>query len=172
MIVTLMGKWGVLALATSAPSGGTSFLDALPDPMKLHLSTVAVVIGVLVVLFFFLKTALFQPLTKLMDDREEAIRTGGSTKATATAMVEARQAEYAVQLKGLRTQAFEHRRALSAAAGTEKQAIVDKARATATTQRAAASVALEAERRAAEAELRAQVDALSESMAQHLLKQA
>ena len=75
-------------------------------------------------------------------------------------------------MRELRGQAFEHRKALTAAVSAEKQGILDTARQTALTQRDEALVALRTEQKVAEAELRAQVEALSESMVQHLLKQA
>ena len=165
-----LGGTGLLALASDT-SGG-SFMDTLPDPMKLQLPVVAFVVVLLALLFFFLKTALFKPLTKVMDSREAAIQAGGSTKAEAAAQVETRQAEYATRLKTLRAQAFEHRKSLTAAVTEEKQAILDTARQDAVAQRNQALEELRAQQKAAEVELRAQVDALSESMVQHLLKQA
>ena len=50
--------------------------------------------------------------------------------------------------------------------------LLDTARQTAFTQRGQALKELRAEQKVAEAELRTQVEALSEAMAQHLLKQA
>ncbi len=147
-------------------------MDSLPDPMKLQLPVVAFVIALLVLMFLVLKSALFRPLTQVMDDREAAIRAGGATKAEAASQVEARQADYTARLKELRGKAFEHRKALASAVAIQKQELLDKAREEASAQRNQALADLQAEQKAAEAELRTQVDALSESMVQHLLKQA
>lgn len=171
VIVNAMGSgMGLMALASEG-SGG-SFMDSLPDPMKIQLPVVVFVIALLVLMFFFLKAVLFRPLTQVMDDRDEAIRAGGATKAEAAAQIEARQADYATRLKELRAKAFEHRKALATAVATERQGILDKARQEAAAQRDQALSALKAEQSSAEAELRVQVEALSESMVQHLLKQA
>ncbi len=170
MIANTIGSWSGMSLMASANSEA-SFMDSLPDPMKLQLPVVAFVIVLLTLLFVFLKFMLFKPLTKVMDDREEAIRMGSATKTEAAAQIESRQADYATRLRELRGQAFEHRKALSSAVSTEKQGILDIARQAASVQRTQAIVDLKAEQKAAEAELRGQVEALSESMVQHLLKQ-
>jgi F-type H+-transporting ATPase subunit b len=171
VIANAIGSWTGMSLIASA-NPEASFMDSLPDPMKLQLPAVAFVIVLLILLFLCLKFMLFRPLTKVMDDREGAIRLGSSTKAEAAAQIEARQTDYAARLKELRGQAFEHRKALAAAVAMEKTGILDAARQSATTQRMQALEDLKAEQKTAEAELRAQVEALSESMVQHLLKQA
>lgn len=160
----------VLAFLSENPGG--SFMDSLPDPMKLQVPVVAFVVVVVTLLFIFLKFVLFKPLTKVMDDREEAIQAGLSTKTEAAAQIEARQASYAARLKELRGQAAEHRKSLSAAASLEERRILDAARQEAADRRAAAIAELQEERKKAEVELREQVEALSASMVQHLLKQA
>ena len=173
MIVNAMVGWsgaGVMALASEG-SGG-SFMDSLPDPMKLQLPVVAFVIVLLALMFALLKYALFRPLAKVMDDREAAIQAGGVTKAQAASQMEARQADYAARLKELRARALEHRKALTVAVTAERQGLLDEARQAASAQRAQAVAELEAQRKVAEAELKAQVEALSETMVQHLLKQA
>jgi F-type H+-transporting ATPase subunit b len=171
VIANAMGSWSGMSLMASANSEA-SFMDSLPDPMKLQLPVVAFIIILLILLFVFLKFMLFKPLIKVMDDREEAIRMGSATKTEAAAQIESRQADYAARLKELRGKAFEHRKTLSAAVSVEKQGVLDTARQTSSAQRAQALVDLKAEQKAAEAELRTQVEALSESMVQHLLKQA
>jgi F0F1-type ATP synthase membrane subunit b/b' len=75
-------------------------------------------------------------------------------------------------LRDLRGKAFEHRKALAAAATLERTSLLEKARLQSTETRSAALEDLKARRETAKAELVAQVDALSESMVQHLLKQA
>lgn len=171
MIANATGSWNGMALMASA-NPQASFMDSLPDPMKLQLPVVVFVIVLLTLLFFFLKGVLFQPLSKVMDDREETIRAGSAAKSDAAAQVEARQADYAARLKELREKAFEHRKVLANTVAAEKQTMLDAARQTASTQRAQALLDLKAEQKAAEAELKVQVEALSESMVQHLLKQA
>jgi F-type H+-transporting ATPase subunit b len=171
VIANAIGSWTGMSLMASANSEA-SFLDSLPDPMKLQLPAIAFVVVVLILLFLFLKFMLFKPLTKVMDDREGAIRLGGATKAEAAAQIESRQADYAARLRELRSQAFEHRKALTVAVSAEKQGLLDRAREAALTQRMKALEELKAEQKAAEAELRTQVEVLSESMVQHLLKQA
>jgi len=160
-----------MGLVASADPGA-SFMDSLPDPMKLQLGVVGFVVVLLVLLFSFLKYVLFKPLTRIMDDREQSIRSGGAAKADASAQIEARQAEYASRLKELRGKASEYRKSLAQAVTAERQSILDEARQGASAQRARAIADLQVEQKAAEVELRAQVEALSESMVQHLLKQA
>jgi len=157
-------------LASADP--GASFMDSLPDPMKLQLPVVAFVVVLLILLFAFLKSVLFKPLTKVMDDREQAIRSGSATKAEASAQIEARQAEYAARLKEFRGKAFDYRKTLAQAVTAERQGLLDEARQAASVQRSRAIADLQAEQKTAETDLRAQVEALSESMVQHLLKQA
>lgn len=171
MIVNATGSWNGMALMASA-NPQASLMDSLPDPMKLQLPAVAFIIVILTLLFFFLKSVLFKPLSKLMDDREEAIRAGSAAKSDAATQVEARQADYTARLKELRGKAFEHRKVLANAVAVEKQKILETARQTASTQRAQALLDLGTEQKAAEAELKVQVEALSDSMVQHLLKQA
>jgi len=107
-----------------------------------------------------------------MDDREAEILSGASSRAEAATLVEGRQAEYAARLRELRARAFEHRKALAAVAGREKEALLAQARSAADAQRAAALAQLATAQEAAKVELLTQVEALSESMVQHLLRQA
>jgi F0F1-type ATP synthase membrane subunit b/b' len=107
-----------------------------------------------------------------MDDREAEIQSGAVRRAEAATLVEARQADYANRLRELRAKAFEHRKALAAAAVRQKEALLEQARTAAGERRAAALARLEATREAAKAELMTEVEALSESMVQHLLRQA
>jgi len=173
VISDLVAGLAGMGLATGASGeGSSSFLDTLPDPMKLQPGTLGFVILVLILLFVFLKYVLFKPLTGLMDDRESAIKAGSDTKAQAASQIEARQADYAAQLRALRGQAFERRKALATAATAEKQQLIEEARRAATLQRNTALAELKAGQEAAKTDLLVQVDALSEAMAQHLLKQA
>jgi len=166
----LFDRFGILVSGgTDAPKG---FMDTLPDPMKLDLGTLLCVMGLVTCLFIFMKYVFFKPLVRVMDDREAAIQSGTAKRAEATALVTARQADYAARLRELRAKAFEHRKALSAAAITEKQALLEQARQEANQQRAAAITELKVAGEAAKVELMTQVDALSESMVQHLLRQA
>jgi F0F1-type ATP synthase membrane subunit b/b' len=107
-----------------------------------------------------------------MDDREAAIRSGSVKRAEAASLVERRQADYAGRLHELRAKAFEHRKALAAVAAREKEALLDLARQESAGQRAAALAELKRAQETAKTELMAQVAALSESMVQHLLRQA
>jgi F-type H+-transporting ATPase subunit b len=163
-----VGPFGIL-VSSEAPKG---FMDMLPDPMKLDPATLLFVIVLITVLFIYLKYGFFKPLIKVMDDREAAIQAGTARRAEAAALIESRQAEYESRLRELRAKAFDHRKALSTAAGQEKQAQLDLARREAGQQRSAALAELKAAQEAAKAELLTQVEALSESMAQHLLRQA
>jgi F0F1-type ATP synthase membrane subunit b/b' len=159
-------------LAGDAAGKSGSFLDTLPDPMKPTFFEIGFIAVLLVLLHFFLKASLFGPLGKLMDDREAEILAGASVKLEATKTIEARQADYAEKLKELRNKAFEHRKALAQAATAEKSKLIDKARQDAALVRKDAAEKLAAQREAAKSELIAQVDALADSMVQHLLKQA
>jgi F0F1-type ATP synthase membrane subunit b/b' len=114
----------------------------------------------------------FQPITKVMADRDRDLSAGGDAKALAAAQLDARQKDYQGRLKELRARAFERRKALADAAGREKQRLLDEARTQAQAERQAAVESLQAQQAAARQSLLAQVDALAESMAQTLLKQA
>ena len=113
-----------------------------------------------------------QRVVQVMDDREAAIQSGSARRAEAAALVEARQADYAARLRELRGKAFEHRKALAAAAVRQKEALLEEARAASQDQRSGAMAQLAAAQEAAKAELMTQVEALSESMVKHLLRQA
>lgn len=168
-VLTFISGAGLLIAGEEAPKG---FMDALPDPMKVDPVALLFVMGLVTLLFFFLKFLFFKPIIQVMDDRDAAIQSGAVRRAEATALVEARQADYAARLKELRAQAFDHRKALATAAAEQKQAILDQARREAGGQRAEAVAQLQAAREAAKADLLAQVEALSDSMVSHLLRQA
>jgi len=147
-------------------------LAQMPDPMRPDLPALLFVIVLLVVLYLYLRVVFFQPITKVMEDRDRDLNAGGDAKAQAAALLEARQKDYQSRLKDLRAQAFERRKALSDAAGKEKQRLLDEARSKAQAERLAAVESLKAQQATAKQNLLAQVDALAESMAQTLLKQA
>jgi F-type H+-transporting ATPase subunit b len=147
-------------------------LAPMPDPMRPDLPAILFVIVLLVVLYFYLRVVFFKPITKVMEDRDRDLHAGGDAKAQAAALLDARQKDYQSRLKDLRAQAFERRKALADAAGKEKQRLLDEARATALTERQAAVESLKTQQVTAKQSLLAQVDALAESMAQTLLKQA
>lgn len=147
-------------------------MDALPDPMKIDPGTLVFVMVLVTALFIFLKYAFFKPIIQVMDDRETAIQSGASRRAEAAALVEQRQADYAARLKELRAKTFEHRKSLSAAASAEKEALLEKARAESAGHRERALAELKATQDSAKADLMTQVEALSESMVSHLLRQA
>ena len=169
-VMASMWRFGILASAgNEAPKG---FMETLPDPMKLDPATLIFVMVLVTCLFLFMKQVFFKPMVQVMDDREAAIHSGSARRAEAAALVEARQADYAARLRDLRAKAFEHRKALAAAAGRQKEALLEEARASSQERRAAAMAQLAAAQEAAKAELMTQVEALSESMVQHLLRQA
>ncbi|HEY3401427.1 MAG TPA: ATP synthase F0 subunit B [Geothrix sp.] len=147
-------------------------LAQMPDPMRPDLLAILFVIVLLVVLYLYLRVVFFKPITKVMEDRDRDLNAGGDAKAQAAALLDARQKDYQGRLKDLRAQAFGRRKALADAAGKEKQAMLDEARAKAQAERQAAVTSLKAQQAEAKQSLLAQVDALAESMAQTLLKQA
>ncbi len=158
------------ALLGRADGGG--FLESLPDPMRPTWQEVVFVLVLVTVLYWILRASFFRPLTGLMAQRERDMEAGTRAKAEAAALIEQRQADYAARLKELRAKAFARRKELSDAVAREKSDLLDAARADAQSQRGRAATALAAERERAKADLVAQVDALAESMAQHLLKGA
>lgn len=147
-------------------------LAQMPDPMRPDLPALLFVIVLLIVLYFFLRVVFFKPITKVMEDRDRDLNAGSDAKAQAAAKLAARQKDYQARLKELRAQAFEARKALADAAGKEKHRLLDEARAKAQAERQAAVESLKAQQAAAKQSLLAQVDALAESMALTLLKQA
>lgn len=147
-------------------------LAQMPDPMRPDLPAILFVIVLLVVLYLYLRVVFFKPITKVMEDRDRDLNAGGDAKAQAAALLEARQKDYQSRLKELRAQAFEARKKLADAAGKEKQRLLDEARGKALAERQAAVESLQAQQTAAKQSLLSQVDALAESMAQTLLKQA
>lgn len=163
---------GLKGLADGAGEAPKSLYDSLPDPMKPDFVALGATVALVVVMMVLLRGVLFRPLLAVLDQRERDINAGSDTKAKAAALVERRQGEYGAKLKELRAQAFAHRKALAEAASKEKQSLVDAARTRAGERRAEALAALRSQKDAAKGELMAQVDALSESMVSHLLKQA
>ena len=162
-------------LTLRTPEGGgpvSQILAQMPDPMRPDLPALVFVIVLLVVLYFYLRVVLFKPITRLMDDRERDLSAGGEAKAQAAAALEARQKDYQARLKELRAQAFDRRKALADAVAKEKQQLLDEARTKALADRQAAVASLKAQQVDAKQSLLAQVDVLSEAMAQTLLKQA
>jgi F-type H+-transporting ATPase subunit b len=147
-------------------------LAQMPDPMRPDLPALLFVIVLLIVLYFYLRVVFFKPITKVMEDRERDLQAGGEAKAQATAMLEERQKDYQSRLKDLRAKAFERRKILADAAGKEKQRLLEAARAKAQAERQAAIASLKTQQAAAKQSLLDQVDALAETMALTLLKQA
>lgn len=166
MIVWQGARFGLLG---EEPAG---FMDSLPSPMRLDWRELLFVAFLVTILYLFLKARFFKPMVGVMDQREKDMNAGGEAKAMAAAMIESRQAEYQAKLRDLRSQAYGHRKALADAASKEKQALLEKTRTEAQAHRAQALALLETQAAAAKTELMAQVDALAESMAQRLLKQA
>lgn len=162
-------------LTLRSPEGGgpvARILAQMPDPMRPDLPAILFVIVLVIVLYLYLRVVFFRPITKVMEDRDRDLHAGGDAKAQAAALLDARQKDYQSRLKDLRAQAFERRKALADAAGKEKQRLLDEARAKAQVERQTALVSLKAQQLEAKQSLLAQVDALAESMAQTLLKQA
>lgn len=160
---------GLLAAPEGHAAPG-SFMDALPDPMKIDVLQIGAVILLVAVLYFILKGLLFRPVAEMIDTREAAMEAGDRACQEAAALVEQRQADYQSRLKVLRAQAFEQKKALSEAANQERQRLVEAARTQAQAERSEALVRMQAQREAAKGDLVAQVESLSESMVQQLLK--
>ncbi|GLH72916.1 hypothetical protein GETHLI_14180 [Geothrix limicola] len=165
-----------LTLLTLRPPEGDGpvarILAQMPDPMRPDLPAILFVIVLLIVLYVYLRVVFFQPITKVMADRDRDLSAGGDAKAQAAAQLEARQKDYQSRLKELRAKAFDARKALADAAGKEKQHLLDEARTKAQAERQTAVESLKTQQAEAKQNLLAQVDALAESMAQTLLKQA
>ena len=163
------------SLTLQSPDAGgpvARILAQMPDPMRPDLPALLFVIALLVVLYFYLKAMFFQPITRVMEDRDRDLRAGSEAKADAAALVESRRRDYDARLKELRAKAFERRKVLADAAGKDRQLMLEEARAQAQQAREAAVASLKAAQVAARQELLAQVESLSESMALTLLKQA
>ncbi len=162
-------------LTLGSPEGDSPvarILAQMPDPMRPDPVALGFVIVLLVVLYIYLRVVFFKPITKLMEDRDRDLNAGGDAKAQAAAILESRQKDYQSRLKDLRAQAFDKRKALADAASKEKQQLLDKARASSQAEREAALESLKAQQVEARQSLLSQVDALAETMAQSLLKQA
>ena len=169
MIVWQAASLGLLESLGGEPK---SFIESLPAPMQINWRELVVVWLLVTVLYFFLKATFFKPLVAVMDQREKDMNAGSEAKAIAVAIVEQRQADYQAKLRDLRTQAFNHRKALAEAASKEKQTLLEQTRTAAQAQREVSLAQLKSQAAAASTELMSQVDVLAESMAQHLLKQA
>jgi F-type H+-transporting ATPase subunit b len=170
--VALLELANLTLLAPEGESPIGRILAQMPDPMRPDLPALTFMIVLLVVLYFYLRVVFFQPITKVMADRDRDLSAGGDAKALAAAQLDARQKDYQGRLKDLRAKAFEARKALADAAGKEKQRLLDEARTQAQAERQAAVASLQAQQAAAKQSLLSQVDALAESMALTLLKQA
>ncbi len=172
VIEQMSSHLALLGGGAGAEGKAPSFLDALPDPMKLNPWEIGFVVLLITLLYLFLKASFFRPLIRVVDTREADIAAGASKKSEVSAVMEARQADYNAQLRELRGKAFEQRKALARAAAEQRQSLVDAAKARAAEQRALALEALKAQRESARTSLLSQVDALSDAMVQQLLKQA
>lgn len=174
IVITALGSLGGMALLTGPAGEGfvEQLLNQLPDPMRPSLFEVGFIIVLVAVLYVYLRTVFFTPFVGLMDQREADMEAGSEAKAKAAREVEARQADYAAKLRDLRNQAFARRKELADAANAEKNALLNETRSQALAQRQDAAQALARQTEQAKRDLEAQVDALSESMVQHLLKQA
>ena len=162
-----------LTLRTPEGAGPVQrILAQMPDPMRPDPVAVGFVIVLLVVFYAYLRIVFFQPLTKVMADRDRDLHAGSDAKAQAAALLESRQKDYQGRLKDLRAQAFARRKALAEAANRDKLALLEASRSRAAAQRDQAIAALKDQQARAKQDLLAQVDALAESMAQTLLKQA
>jgi F-type H+-transporting ATPase subunit b len=159
----------IMGVGTQVPS---SFMDNLPDTMKLDLGTVVFVMLLVTILFFFMKYVCFKPIIKIIDEREAAIKDGAVKLSKAVELVEQRQVEYSTRLRELRVKALEHRKVLSIATICTKQNLLDQARQDSQKQLEAAMMELNIFKAAARAELMTHVDALSESLIQSLIRQA
>lgn len=158
-------------LATQDAHGApSSFMDTLPDPMKLSPIEIGITILLVTLLYWVLRSTFFKPVSATMDQREAAIAAGESKRSEAAALVEQRQADYQARLRDLRAQAFEHKKSLAESATRERQTLVEEARAAAGQERTEALTRLKTQQEAAKVDLLAQVETLSESMVQHLLK--
>ena len=159
-------------MALLSGAEGQDFLSQLPDPMRPSPFEVGFVIVLLTLLYWVLRSSFFKPIVALMDQREIDMQAGSTAKAEAAARIEQRQGEYAARLRDLRNQAFARKKELADAATREKNALVNEARDKALAVRQEASGSLAAQTERAKRDLEAQVDALADSMVQHLLKQA
>ena len=160
---------GTLVGGVQAPS---SFVDNIPDTMKLDAGTLIFVVLLVTCLFFFMKYVCFRPIVRVVDEREATIKCGALKLAEAVALVERRQADYAASLRELRIRALEHRKALSVATARTKQDLLDRARQDSQRQLEAAILELDALKATAKDELLTHVDALSDSLIQNLIRQA
>jgi F-type H+-transporting ATPase subunit b len=145
-------------------------MDALPDPMKLDPFQVGFVIVLITLMYLTLKAMFFKPVSNLMDTREAAIQAGATKRAEASAFIDQRKAEYQSRMRDLRSKVSEHRKTLAASASSERQAILDETRRTAEAERKETFARLAVQRESAKTELMEKVEALSESIIQHLLK--
>lgn len=162
-----------LTLLTPEGEGSLGrILAQMPDPMRPDLPALTFMMVLLVVLYFYLRVVFFQPITKVMADRDRDLSAGGDAKALATSQLDARQKDYQNRLKDLRAKACERRKVLADAAAEEKQRLLDEARTQARAHRQAAVESLQAQQAAAKQSLLGQVDTLAESIALTLLKQA
>lgn len=159
------------AALLGGPEGG-GFLEALPDPMRPTWQEVVFVLVLVTLLYHILRTVFFKPITGLMEQRERDMEAGTRAKAEAAKLVDQRQGDYTARLKELRAKAFARKKELSEAVAKDRSDLIDEARTAAQAQRKAATESLDAVRVRAKADLVAQVDALAESMVQHLLKGA
>jgi F0F1-type ATP synthase membrane subunit b/b' len=150
--------------------GDGGLLSSMPDPMRPYLPQVIAVILLVSLLVVVLKKGFFAPLGDVLAERARSLSAGSDTKAQAMALLDSRQKDYDAQLRDLRQQAAQRRKALADAAAAEKTRLVDAARAKANASRTEAFAALDGQREAAKKDLVAQVDQLADAMAQQLVK--
>jgi F0F1-type ATP synthase membrane subunit b/b' len=150
--------------------GDGGLLASLPDPMRPYLPQILAVMVLVALLALVLKGSFFKPMADVLTDRAKRLSAGSDTKAQAMALLESRQKEHDTQLRALRLQASERRKALADAASAEKLRLIEAARVKANAARTEAFAALEGQRETAKKDLVAQVDQLADAMAQQLVK--
>lgn len=147
-----------------------SFIDVLPDTMKLDVGTVIFIIVLINCLFFILKYSFFKPILNIIDERETAIRSSAESLASARILAEQQQKDYALRLKDVRLKIIEERKILVADTAKITQELLTQARQKSNSQRTTAMTELSNTKEIVKAELMTKIDALSESVVQHILR--
>jgi F-type H+-transporting ATPase subunit b len=122
-----------------------------------------------IVLHWFLKKVLFQPLDQVIEERHR--RTQGAVEASqaALATVKEKMAAYEKALGDARAEIFKENEAARKALAEQQAHAIEAARARAATQVAAAKAELAAEAGAARAGLRAESERLADQIAASLI---
>lgn len=139
--------------------------NALPGILVRALPTFVIVI----LLHWYLKKVLFQPLEKVLDERRRKTQGAVEASEASLAQVHSKLEDYEKSLNAARAEIYAHQETRRQALSDQQSKAVEAARAKAAERIAAAKAAIAAEAAAAQSSLAAEADRLASQMANLVL---